>query len=166
VIHVADARALRAGAEDEQVLAGAAGELQLERDVAGGVRDGKPDHRVGLKRGDGRRLGHHGLADDSEVGIDGDRDEVARQPAGAAEDGMGAALAADSVPGGELRVGQGAPEGAGTLEGCAPFHLPLRAGIARNGFLTADLTVAVLVGDCIAQGACLRDIADFHGGKA
>ena len=77
--------------------------------------------------------------------VDLDRERVARQFTGLAEDRVGMAGAGQVVPGEELLVGEGAPEAAGALEGGPAVELRAGAGIARDDFPAADEPITALV---------------------
>src|ERR1019366_7027530 len=79
------------------------------------------------------------------MNVDLDGEFIARQVAGLAEDRMGLAGDGQGFPGEELLVGEGAPEGAGALEGGPAVDLQGGARITRDDFLAADDAITALV---------------------
>src|ERR1035437_5374400 len=94
--------------------------------------------------------------------VDLDRERVARQVTGLAEDRVGLAGAGQGVPGEELLVGEGAPEVAGALESGLAVGFRGGGGVARGGFPAADDSITALVSDGLSDGPRLRYITNLH----
>ena len=151
VVHIGDAGVLCPGAEDDDELDRLGRKRQLERDGAVGPGNTEARHRVIREDGDGARGRRHGQAERGQLHVDLDGQFVARQDTGLAEDRVGLAGAGQGVPSEILLVGEGAPEGAGLLEGDPAVNLRGGAGVARDDLPAADEPITALVGDNIAD---------------
>src|ERR1039458_659091 len=94
--------------------------------------------------------------------VDLDRERVAGEATGLAEDGVGLAGAGQGVPGEELLVGEGAPGVARALASGSAVDLRAGAGIARDDFPAADDSITALVSDGLSDAPRLRYITNLH----